>query len=82
MAATLPRAIRFVRGPIPQSEDLDVARRLLLTYETRGKEQRLLRERMLDFIDKHPNDAHRRTCLPGHLTSSALELNHENVSPF
>lgn len=82
MAERQPRAIRFVRGPIPQSEDLDVARRLLLTYETRGKERRLLRERMLNFNDRHPNDPHRRTCLPGHLTSFALAINHENAPPF
>jgi 8-oxo-dGTP pyrophosphatase MutT (NUDIX family) len=29
---------------------------------------------MLAFLDEHPNDAHLRTCLPGHLTASAIVL--------
>lgn len=31
---------------------------------------------MLAFIEAHPNDAHLRTCLEGHLTASCLLLNH------
>ena len=31
---------------------------------------------MLAFIDDHPNDAHRRSCVPGHLTASCLLVDH------
>ncbi|MBL8857516.1 MAG: NUDIX hydrolase [Planctomycetes bacterium] len=37
------------------------------------------RARMLEWIARHPHDAHLRTCLPGHLTASALILNHERT---
>ena len=69
--------MRFVRGPFPPTDDLDAARRLLLAYDAPDEAQRAVRERMLAFIDAHPEDAHRRTCLPGHITGSALVLDHE-----
>ena len=64
----------FLRGPFPPTGDLDEARRLFLTYEAPSEGQRAVRERILAFIDAHPDDAHRRTCLAGHLTGSALVL--------
>jgi len=52
--------------------DLGRARRLLEDYAPRGAEQKKLRRAILDFLDQHPHDAHRRTSLEGHLTASAL----------
>ena len=52
-------------------ETLAHARRVVEAYEARDPHQRLERERILSFIDAHP-DALRRSCLTGHLTTSAL----------
>ena len=56
--------------------DLAVARHLLAAWDPPSLEQERTRERMLAFVDAHPEDAHRRTCLEGHLTASALVLDH------
>jgi 8-oxo-dGTP pyrophosphatase MutT (NUDIX family) len=53
---------------------LETARRLLEAYLPRDPEQARFRREMLAFVDEHPLDAHRRTCLPGHLTASSLVL--------
>lgn len=67
---------RFAAGPFPVLEDLAIARGLLLDYAPRDAHQARERERMLAFLGEHPRDAHRRTCLPGHLTASCLVLDH------
>lgn len=54
--------------------DLARARQILVAYRPATDEQAKSRERMLAFIDEHPVDAHRRTCVPGHLTASALVI--------
>lgn len=54
--------------------DTAMAARLIGAYEPPDAEQAEIRRRMLDFIAAHPSDAHRRTCLEGHLTASALVL--------
>ena len=69
--------MRFVRGPFPPTADLGAARRTLLAYEPPDAAQQAIRDRMLAFIDAHPEDAHLRTCLPGHFTGSALVLDSE-----
>ncbi len=69
-------APRFETGPFPVLEDLDVARRILLDHAPRDAHQARERERILAFLEEHPADAHRRTCLPGHLTASCLLLDH------
>jgi 8-oxo-dGTP pyrophosphatase MutT (NUDIX family) len=51
--------------------DLSTARALLEAYQPRDAFQAEQRERMLAFVDAHP-DALLRTCLAGHLTASAL----------
>ena len=56
--------------------DLAYARAIVNRYVPRSEEQDLQRERILAFLDEHPNDAHRRNCLAGHLTCSALLLDH------
>lgn len=66
------REPRFVSGPFPERSDLAYARRILSEYAPRDAHQARERERMLAFLDEHPGDAHRRTCLPGHLTASCL----------
>ena len=52
--------------------DLAIARSTLATWTPPSLEQRATRDRMLAFIDEHPRDAHLRSCVPGHLTASAL----------
>jgi 8-oxo-dGTP pyrophosphatase MutT (NUDIX family) len=60
--------------PIP---DLAHARAMIEAYAPPNGEQVAQRERILAFLDDHPRDAHRRTCLSGHLTCSALLIDHE-----
>lgn len=55
------------------SDDLARARGLLAAYVPPTDAQRAERDRILAFVDAHP-DALRRTCLAGHLTGSALVL--------
>lgn len=57
-------------------EDLEAARALISTYEPRDDAQAEFKERMLAFIAEHPQDAHKRSCLSGHLTASCLLLDH------
>lgn len=52
--------------------DLDHAVTILETYDPPDEEQRELLRRILDWIEEHPENAHRRDCLAGHLTASAL----------
>lgn len=54
------------------TDPLEPARRRLEKYQPVDPEQRVVRDRILAFLDAHPEDAHRRTCLEGHLTASAL----------
>lgn len=56
--------------------DTRAARRLIEAVEPRDDHQAGERERMLAFIDEYPSDAHLRTRLEGHLTASALLVNH------
>ncbi|MFN0244483.1 MAG: NUDIX hydrolase [Planctomycetota bacterium] len=57
---------------LASTSDLDVARAILQRYDARTPEQQTTRARMLAFVDAHPADAHLRSCVPGHLTASAL----------
>ncbi len=59
-----------------EERDLTTARRLLGSFESADPAQIETRERMLAWIDRYPLDAHLRTRLEGHLTASALVLNH------
>jgi NUDIX domain-containing protein len=56
--------------------DLAMARETLAVWEPPNEAQLAERAAMLAFIDAHPNDAHLRSCVPGHLTASCLLLNH------
>jgi len=49
-----------------------LARRLLANWTPPTAEQQRTRDRIVAFIDEHPGDAHLRSCVPGHLTASAL----------
>ena len=51
---------------------LETARALLEAYLPRDERQARFRREMLAFLDEHPLDAHRRSCVPGHLTASCL----------
>lgn len=56
--------------------DLALARSILERFEAPDETQGETRARMLAWIERFPRDAHRRTRLEGHLTASALVLNH------
>ena len=56
--------------------DLALARGTLEAWVPPNDAQAAERVAMLAFIDAHPNDAHLRSCVPGHLTASCLLLNH------
>jgi 8-oxo-dGTP pyrophosphatase MutT (NUDIX family) len=50
--------------------------RELAAWVPPGAAQRALREAFLGFLAARPDDACRRSCEPGHLTASALVLDH------
>lgn len=52
--------------------DLKQARLTLAAFLPNDEQQAQMKARMLDLIDRHPEDAHRRSCLEGHLTASVL----------
>lgn len=54
------------------TETLAPARELLESYAPRDAEQARVRDRILRWIDRYPEDAHLRSRLEGHLTASAL----------
>lgn len=64
----------WLPGPFEPVDDLALARRTIEAYRPRDEGQRAQRARILAFLDDHPSDAHRRSCLAGHLTASALVL--------
>ena len=64
--------VRAGRPDLEPAADLAVARATLEGYVPRDEPQSVMRRRILDFLDAHPIDAHRRTCLEGHLTASVL----------
>ncbi len=61
-------------APFTPSEDLRVAREILVRFVPTLAVQAEARERILAWIDAHPRDAHLRSCLEGHLTASCLLL--------
>jgi 8-oxo-dGTP pyrophosphatase MutT (NUDIX family) len=66
--------MRLRAGDLVSTPDLAVARHLLAAWDPPTSAQERTRDRMLAFVDEHPEDAHLRTCEPGHLTASALVL--------
>jgi 8-oxo-dGTP pyrophosphatase MutT (NUDIX family) len=66
--------MRLCARDLVSTPDLAVARRLLESWIPPTLTQERTRDRMLAFIDEHPDDAHLRSCVPGHLTASALVL--------
>jgi 8-oxo-dGTP pyrophosphatase MutT (NUDIX family) len=68
------RAVAAGDPALAPDPDLARARALLERYAPRDVPQALARERMLQFLDDHPRDAHRRELLVGHLTASALVI--------
>lgn len=53
-------------------DDLSLARAIVAGYRPWCAAQAAERARILDFIDAHPSDAHRRECAPGHLTAGTI----------
>jgi 8-oxo-dGTP pyrophosphatase MutT (NUDIX family) len=70
----LARARALAAGDAALDPDPDPsrARGVLQRYAPRDPQQADARARMLQFLDAHPRDAHRRELLVGHLTASAL----------
>lgn len=66
--------MRLRAKDLVSTPDLAVARHLLAAWDPPTLDQERKRDRILAFVDRHPEDAHRRTCLEGHLTASALVL--------
>lgn len=65
-------------GPdLPPTPNLAVARAYLRAYRPADDEQIDFHRRILDFLDEHPDDAHRRSCLVGHLTASSLVVDED-----
>ena len=52
--------------------DLAAARHTLESYSPEDPDQHEMRRRTLELIARHPDDAHLRSSLEGHLTASAL----------
>jgi len=64
----------FQKIDTSHAPDLSVARALLEAYEARDAAQAAFRGEMLAFIGAHPEDAHKRSCLTGHLTAACFLL--------
>ena len=60
-----------------QTDPLAPTREVLSRFEPRDDQQADLLERMLAFIDRNPQDAHRRELAEGHLTAAAFLLDAE-----
>jgi 8-oxo-dGTP pyrophosphatase MutT (NUDIX family) len=54
--------------------DLGRVRQTLLSYAAQDVQQEEVRERMLAFLAKHPENACHRECLEGHFTGSVMLL--------
>lgn len=67
----------FSFGQLFEIPDLSHARGLLEAYAPANEEQEKFLRDMLAWIDRYPQDAHRRSRLEGHLTASALVLDHD-----
>lgn len=57
----------------PAPDDFPRARATIAAYRPADEAQQQERDRVLAYLDEHP-DALLRTCLPGHLTTSAAVL--------
>lgn len=76
MYATRPR-LKVGTPELRPDPDLEVARRILKSYQPADAEQAATRDRILSFIETFPDDAHRRSRLEGHLTASSLVVDAE-----
>jgi 8-oxo-dGTP pyrophosphatase MutT (NUDIX family) len=71
-AFDLSTAARLGDPWLEPTADLSRAFHLLDHFEPVDEAQAEFQRRMLELIQRHPQDAHRRTLLEGHLTASAL----------
>lgn len=67
----------FSLDQLAEIPEISHARGILRAFQPPSDEQAKAREAMLAWIDRYPQDAHRRSRLEGHLTASALVLDHE-----
>ena len=67
-----PRALRLGHPALAPCDDLALAARTIEAFAPCDAAQAAFRRRMLELIERHPRDAHRRSVLEGHLTASAL----------
>ena len=68
----MQRLLTAERAELACDPTLATARALLEAYLPRDAEQARFRREMLEFLEAHPEDAHRRSCVPGHLTASSV----------
>lgn len=66
--------LRPTAESLAPAPDLTHARRLLTDWSAPDAARASTRDEIVAFIDAHPDDAHLRSCLPGHLTGSALAI--------
>lgn len=62
----------------PDPDALAAARNAVADHRSADPEQAVVRDRILVFVDDHP-DALLRSCVPGHLTGSAFVLDHDGT---
>lgn len=62
---------------LSEAPDLSYARSILESFRPPSEEQETTRAKMLHWIERYPQDAHLRSRLEGHLTASALVLDHD-----
>jgi 8-oxo-dGTP pyrophosphatase MutT (NUDIX family) len=65
---------RLRLAELPRNGDLALARSILERYAPAQAKQQETRAAMLAFLERHPQDAHLRSCVEGHLTASALVI--------
>ncbi|MEM6795402.1 MAG: NUDIX hydrolase [Acidobacteriota bacterium] len=72
-----PRLLGAAAPELRATADLRVACQLIGAYEAPAGRQRTLQREILATIERFPRTAHLRTCLPGHLTASALVVDEQ-----
>ena len=68
--------MRLELESLEPERELEAARTILRSYQPWSEEQATVRDRILAFTGQHA-DAAERSCVPGHLTASALVLDLE-----
>jgi 8-oxo-dGTP pyrophosphatase MutT (NUDIX family) len=71
-ARLVDQLLRAAEPGLAPCSDVSMARTTLETYVPRDAQQSEQRRLVLEFLERHPGDAHLRMTLEGHLTASAV----------